>query len=284
MRLWSRFIRLAAALLLASPALAATEIPFESSSGMIWLNVSAVGQTVPLRFLLDSGASASVLDLGTARRIGTPLGAAESVQGVHTRSTAYRLLAFTAEVGGAPVPGSMLALDLSAVSGECRRHIDGLLGADFFRGRIVQLDYAAQKLRLLARSELRATGSSLPLATRHGALCVRVSVADGPADWTRVDTGCNTALQWVVSPGAAGQAGPATIGLAPGGASSLCAEVHLGGERLRGVKVGLHARPIFPGEAGLLGGGILSRFASVTFDATGGRLLLLNREAGSGVR
>ena len=84
-------------------------------------------------------------------------------------------------------------------------------------------------------------------------------------------------LQWVASPDGGGPLGKATIGLASGGAARICTEVQLGGERLSGVKVGLHARPIFPGEAGLLGGGVLSRFASVTFDAPGQRLLLVRR-------
>src|SRR5947209_4494102 len=270
-------MRLAAALSLGSPAVAAVEIPFDSTAGMIWVDVAAAGQSAPLHFLLDSGASVSVLDLETARRLGTPLGAVRGVQGVHTHGNAWRLPAFSAEVAGAPVPSSILALDLSAVSAECHRHIDGLLGADFFRGRVVQIDYAAQKVRLLMRDEVPAAGATVPLLTRHGALCARVSVAGRPAEWTRVDTGCNTALQWVAGPAAAGRGTPATIGLASGGANSICAEVQLGSERLAGVKVGLHAQPIFSGEAGLLGGGVLSRFASVTFDAQGQRLLLVRR-------
>src|SRR3954454_12565732 len=116
MRLSSLLMRLAASLFLGGPVSAATEIPFESGAGMIWVNVSVAGQSAPLHFLLDSGASVSVLDVGTARRLGTPLGAAQSVQGVHTRGTAYRLPGFSAVVAGAPVPVSILALDLSAVS------------------------------------------------------------------------------------------------------------------------------------------------------------------------
>jgi hypothetical protein len=270
-------MRLAAALFLAGPAFAATDIPFESGAGMIWVNVSAAGQSAPLHFLLDSGASVSVLDLGTARRLGATLGAGQSVQGVHSRGTAYRLPGFSAEVAGVAVPSSILALDLSAVSAECHRHIDGLLGADFFRGRVVQIDYAAQKVRLLARSEVRPASAEVPLSVRNGVFCARVSVGGSQPEWTRVDTGCNSALQWVASPLAAGQPARATIGVGSGNASSACTDVRLGEERLSGVKVGLHARPIFPGEAGLLGGGVLSRFASVIFDAPGQRLLLVRR-------
>jgi hypothetical protein len=277
MRLRSRLLRLAAALFHPSSAVAATEIPFDSGAGMIWVEVAVAGQAGPLHFLLDSGASASVLDLGTARRLGTPLGAGQSVQGVNTRGTAWSLPGFAAEVAGARVPASILALDLAPVSAECRRHIDGLLGADFFHGKVVQIDYAARKVRLLAPGDVRAAGAAVPLSTRNGVFCARVSVAGSPAEWTRVDTGCNSALQWVASPGGPGRLGRATIGLSSGGATSIGAEVQLGSERLTGVKVGLHARPIFPGEAGLLGGGVLSRFASVTFDAPGGRLVLVKR-------
>lgn len=277
MRLRSLLMSLFAGLVLASPALSATVIPFESGAGMIWVDVSVPGQAAPLHFLLDSGASASVLDLGTARRLGARLGAAQGVQGVHTRDTAYRLPGFSAHVAGAPVPASILALDLSAVSGECHRHIDGLLGADFFRGRVVQIDYTAQKVRLLTHDEVSAAAATVPFTLRNGVVCARVSVGDSKPEWTRVDTGCNSALQWVAATGAAGKSSRSTIGLASGGASSISAEVQLGSERLSGVKVGLHARPIFPGEAGLVGGGVLSRFASVTFDGPGHRLLLVRR-------
>src|SRR3954469_23410860 len=103
MRVFACLLRLFAALFFASPSFAATEIPFESGAGMIWVNVSVVGQAAPLHFLLDSGASVSVRDLGTARRLGTQLGAAQSVQGVQTRGTAYRLPGFSAQVAGAAV-------------------------------------------------------------------------------------------------------------------------------------------------------------------------------------
>ena len=43
--------------------------------------------------------------------------------------------------------------------------------------------------------------------------------------------------------------------------------------RVSGVQAGLHEREFFPGEAGLLGTGILSNFA-ITVDAPGARLIL----------
>ena len=47
----------------------------------------------------------------------------------------------------------------------------------------------------------------------------------------------------------------------------------LGSERLSAVQTGVHQQPLFSGEAGLLGNGLLSQFR-VTVDAGKSRLLL----------
>ena len=48
----------------------------------------------------------------------------------------------------------------------------------------------------------------------------------------------------------------------------------LGTEKFENVPTDLHAEEIFPGEKGILGNGMLSRFQEVTVDAKGGRLFL----------
>lgn len=265
------------ALLIAGQLQAATEIPFRFRDGMVWVKVAVPGRSAALNFLLDSGAGASVLHLPTARSLGAKLGAPEPVQGVHSRGIAYRVERFAGELGGIAVPQRMLALDLSAVSFGCHQQIDGLLGADFFRGRIVQIDYAAEKLRLLRPAEVSLAGcEALPLVRRGDALCTRVCVAGKAPTWMRVDTGCNSALQWVVKDGGARKARGTSIGVATSTRRHLVTDVQLGNVRLEGIQAGIHARPIFAGEAGLLGNGVLARF-TVTFDAPGKRLLLARR-------
>jgi predicted aspartyl protease len=256
---------------------AATEIPFKYADGMIWVKVSVVGCDSPLNFLLDSGAGASVLDLTVARRLGMKLGRPENVQGVGGHATAYRANDFVASAGSVSTPRSLLALDLSGVSAGMHQRIDGLLGADFFHGRIVQLDYAADKLRLLGRGELNTgAGEILPLAMRNDAMCVRVGVAGNPAEWMRIDTGCNRALEWVAAGAKAKMLLDTSVGISSGSARKVSADVQLGSHRLADVPVGVHTRQIFQGEAGLLGNGILSKF-TVTIDVATGRLLLAKR-------
>ena len=257
------------------PARAATEIPFTFRAGMIWLKVSVAGQSAPLNFLLDSGAGRSVVHLGTAQRLGVKLGARETVQGVDGRCAAYRVQSFAATVGSSmPLPREVLALDLSSVSAGCGARIDGLLGADFFRERIVQIDFAAQKIRLLNRHELPASGAQvLPLVTRNDAFCVRVGVDQNAAQWMRLDTGCSSALEWVVTDAKSRRAAGTSVAAAAGSRAQIHTDVLLGSERISAVKTGIHTGQMFAGETGLIGNGLLSQFL-VTVDAGKSRLLL----------
>jgi hypothetical protein len=55
--------------------------------------------------------------------------------------------------------------------------------------------------------------------------------------------------------------------------------VDFGGHTFRDVPTGIHRTAIFPGEAGLLGNGLLSNFSRVTIDAKTGRLILEGNSA-----
>ncbi len=266
-----------ALLLGAQGLLAATPIPFQFRGGMVWLKVTVSGQSEPLNFLLDSGAGASVLDLDAARRLGVALGSRQNIQGVHSRGVAYRIENFVAHTAGVAIAPSLLAVDLSGPSRACHQRIDGLLGADFFRDRIVQIDFASQTIRLLARGEVQEAGCEiLPLKTRNDVLCARVSVDGNAPEWLRLDTGCNTSLEWVVTSGKAKKLGLTTLGLNSGSTHEILTEVQLGAKRISSVKTGIHTEQIFAGEGGLIGNGLLSRF-TVTIDSAKRRCLLASR-------
>jgi hypothetical protein len=64
-----------------------------------------------------------------------------------------------------------------------------------------------------------------------------------------------------------------TIALASSRGSALLADVAVGQIELRDVPLKMHARAIFPGEAGLLGNAALSKYR-VTIDGIGKRLML----------
>ena len=211
----------------------------------------------------------------TARQLGLKFGGSEAVRGVNSRSTASWVSGFAATANGLQMPASLLAVDLGGASRACGRRIDGLLGADFLEGRVVQIDYKAGKIRLLDRaSATMAGGSSLPLRRLNDGFGVPVSVCGNKAEWMRLDTGCDAALHWVISKRDRLQnSHMVSIGLSPASRNLAKADVCLGTDCLHNVTIGFQEREIFPGESGLLGNGLLSRYR-VTIDTAKNRVLL----------
>jgi hypothetical protein len=274
-----RFVILFLALsLFAGSLFASAPIPFAYRDGMIWVKVSVAGRKERLNFLLDSGAGVSVIDTIAARRVGLKFRDRETVLGASGRCVAFRVEGFRAQAADVPVASSLLALDLSGPSAGCHQRIDGLLGADFLRDHIVEINFAAQTLRLLQRGEVNSEGcEALPLARRNDALCARVSVDGNAPEWLRLDTGCNTSLEWVVTGDKARNLGAA----APAGSNAasvreIQTNVQIGGLRIAAVKTGVHKEQMFADETGLIGNGLLSRF-TIIIDAAGQRCLLAKR-------
>jgi hypothetical protein len=236
------------------------EISFRYQDGLIWLKAEVPGKSESLNLLLDSGSGVSVLDLDRARALGVKVGNPESMQGVNGRAVAYRVDDFQAESGGIALPNSVLATNLQTISNCCHQHIDGILGMDFFRGRIVQIDFVARRVRLLRQRSLSlANCEILPIKICNGAFCVPIRVAEYPAQWIRLDTGCDACLDWVVRhPGKRLTEGT-SFGLSHFSRNYVETTVQIGKQRFV-VAAAVHEEPMFSGEAGLLGNGLLSKF------------------------
>jgi len=263
-------------LLQAEPsASAACELPVQFRDGLLWMEVGVPQSKEALHFLLDSGASASVVNLGTARRLGLELGAKVNVTAVATTLRGYWPVRLSAKASQLKLPGEYLALDLSKLSGACNRSVDGLIGADFFRDRIVEIDYTAQTLRVLSAPPFDVGTNSIPLETRPCGFRVAVNVNGGRSQWVRVDTGCATAFQWVTSRERADRCtSKLAVGLAELSVPQTMTGIRIGNHYLDSVPTGLHRKAIFPGESGLVGNGLLANFGVVTIDAKAGRLFL----------
>ena len=104
---------------------------------------------------------------------------------------------------------------------------------------------------------------------------VPITVNGQKRQWVRLDTGCVSALQWVTSRVRSQDCNPkVAIGLAEVSIPQTETTVAIGQQKFADVPTGLHEKPIFQGEAGLLGNGLLFRFSSITIDAKSGRLIL----------
>ncbi len=262
-RAW--FILVLAAGLIA--ARGADSAPIAQRDGLVWATVDCAG--TPLHFVVDTGAASSCLDLAAARRLGVRLGTPVNVVGVCGRATGYVCAGFEGTIGGMRLPGQVVALDLSGPAQACSQSIDGLIGADFFRGKVVRIDYARGLIERIDRQP--ATGT--PLRFANGVMCAPVAVDGGAVRWTRVDTGCTDALDWCERVGARRPAAGKSVALAWLHGEALVADVTVGSAALHDLPVKVRGREIFPGEAGLLGNGALSKYR-VTIDGIGRRLVL----------
>jgi hypothetical protein len=249
-------------------------IPFQYRDGLVWVKIELADNKGRLNLLVDSGASVSAIDLQTAQAYGMHFGGRCSVQGVSGQTLGYNIEDLRCNLAGNSLPKSFVGIDLGTVSKCCHQHIDGILGLDFFRNHIVRIDFGAGEICLLRDCDPNLKKSDvLPMKIRNGAFCVPVRIDRDTEQWMRLDTGCDSALEWVVNRSRTRQTAGQSIGLSTASAHCIKASVQLGKSSFNQVMVGIHAKPMFPGEDGLLGNGLLSKF-SVTIDGPGSRVIL----------
>ena len=252
--------------------------PFEFHDGFLWVKVQVSQSAEPLNFLLDSGAGVSVINLNTAHRLNVRLGQAVIVQGVQTTSTGYWAERLNATAGSVPLPKNYLAVDLGKLSHVCNCCVDGLIGMDFFRNRVVQIDYANHLVRLVKDAGKAEGQTTVVLKTRRCGIEVPIQVNGSEPKLARLDTGCASALQWVakdVSPKECTQR--TAVALSRFTINETQSIVWFGSNEFQSVTTGIHTEEMFAGEAGLIGNGLLSHFTSVTIDAKHGQLILGER-------
>lgn len=254
----------------------ASEIPFEFRDGLLWVEVREPRSEKPLHFLLDSGASVSVIDIATARLLKAKLGREVSVQGVQSEVQGFWRTKLNATAESVKLPTDYLAVDLSPLSGECKTRIDGLIGMDFFKGRVVQIDFKASLIRVSADRVSSSKSESIPIEFRSCGIRVPIIVNGIPNQWVRLDTGCVSGLQWVAPELQleACQGKKAAVGLSAISITQTKSDVKIGNMSMNRVPTGVHSKSIFAGEAGLLGNGLLRKFDRVTVDLKRNRLYL----------
>ena len=212
-------------------------------------------------------------------RSGLHSGERVTVKGVGSSTVGYWPQPFTAAINDLRLPRRYLVVDLCKLQASCQCRVDGLLGADFMDGRVVQVDFEARKIRLL-RSTQNVIGETIKLKKRRDVWQVPLRVNGSATAWFRLDTGCASGLQWVT-----GTSGPQptstkiSVALTEMSLPVTETTVNAGTTTVTGVSTTLHRSELFSGEAGLVGAGFLSRFSVVTLDAKANRLILTPRSA-----
>jgi predicted aspartyl protease len=184
-------------------AAAPTAIAFELANRHVIVKVS-INRSRPLSFVLDTGAHVAIVRLDVAKELGLSLAGDVNVGGAGPGQQAGRriqsarwsfvgLEAFTQPVS--------LALPLPALPAAMGRDIDGIIGGEFIREFVVELDYQARVITLHNRETFAYSGrgETLPLefnANNHPVLKATVTLTDGTAIERSflLDTGSGLAL------------------------------------------------------------------------------------------
>lgn len=133
---------------------APVEVPFEFVHNQIVVEVKIAGKG-PYSMLLDTDTDPSAIDLATARELGLRLDSKSfpaTGGGAETNLVQLTRLP-TVELGGViSKEVTAGAIDLKKLSAKLERPVHGVLGFSFLKDRIVQIDYAASKIRFFTES------------------------------------------------------------------------------------------------------------------------------------
>jgi hypothetical protein len=124
-------------------------IPFDFDTNQIFVRASVNGGE-PSWFILDTGASANVLDAAFAKKLGIKQESERQSSGAGKGTVKAGLArGVRYDVGGtSTVAETTYLIDLSGQPAILGREIAGILGYDFFIKFAVEVDYEAQVLRL----------------------------------------------------------------------------------------------------------------------------------------
>ena len=153
------------------------ECPIELGSNKPYVQVS-VNNSPPMWFILDTGAGeGSLLAKEAAERLGlqrgsetdTHIGAGEGVRvGIsHIPSATLHV------AGDSMTVNNMMVFSLEHVEPFEGRQVEGLLGADFLRRNVVEIDYATLKMRIIDPADYTPSASAIivPINADEG-LCM----------------------------------------------------------------------------------------------------------------
>lgn len=254
---------------------------FRGKDGIMILD-TRIGDSEPLPFILDTGASPCVVDPVIADRLGISSSAAtERRGGAGMFKSGVTDLPVTLVIGSNQLLCTeTLVTDLSGVTQLVGVRPAGIVGGDFFRGRVVEIDYDRATIAIHDRSTYRRPedGGIVPihLKKNRSFLYANLSVPGGPQNVARellIDTG---SLDHVADPLLKESKTPlkpiTSTGLGSGfaGAAGIWNKVEIGSYTFDDVPGNVPSVPI-------VGNGILARF-NLVFDYEGGWLLLRPRK------
>jgi hypothetical protein len=143
-------------------------IPFElSERGHIFLHVR-VNNSEPLWFILDSGSGDTVLNNRLVKKLNLRIEAEGEAAGAGGEQAAVLTTGVSLDVSGVRLARQKIpAIDFERLEKSIGREIDGMLGYDFIRRFVVEVNYDAltMKVHKATGYRYRGSGQVMPVTT-----------------------------------------------------------------------------------------------------------------------
>jgi predicted aspartyl protease len=162
-----------------SAAQPVAQIPFEPNGNQIFLRVRVNGSQ-PLWFALDTGASVTVINTPTAAALGLKLEGGGHTRGAGGQVQSSSVRGVRLDIGGVRLENlNVTAIELTSIENAAGRKMDGILGYEFLRRYVVEVDYERHFVNLYepAGFVYGGRGESLPLTFVNNHPYVRARVA-----------------------------------------------------------------------------------------------------------
>ncbi len=153
-----------------------TEVPFSIENGHVIVQ-ARIKNSVPVEVLVSTGRQHSSIDIGLTKKYGLQEGyAGEPPVTGHNDRVYFFSVVPDVRVGEVKVSSlSMRLVSLSEISKAVGREIFGVIGADFFKGRVVQFDFNKKVLRFLSQSASDASKNKKAGTDKNGPIVLRMT-------------------------------------------------------------------------------------------------------------
>lgn len=144
-------------------------LQYETVKGVILLHAEIDGR--PATILLDNGSDRSIVDTGFATRAGIKLGAPApsaltgSATRLPTRLTDSVSFALPRAI---TVTGTLVAIDIGAISTALGRQVDGVLGADVLGNLAIMVDPDKQRVSIVGSGDITPGSNAIVIAVVAG--------------------------------------------------------------------------------------------------------------------
>lgn len=237
---------LALAALLASAAPISAE-PLRSYNGRLFIDAEVNGFATEA--LLDSGAEATVIDLGLARRARLPEGTPQTMRGSGGTASARLVEGVTVEALGVELhPEAVVVMDLSEVAARLIQHpTPAIVGRELFDAARLRIDIPAGSIAVVP-GDSEPRGKRLPLTGHAGIESIPV-VANGLPVAAEFDLGNGSGV--LISRALANRLGLRIVGRKQGGGIGgavmrdlvRIARLEVAGRRFRDVTAAVDDQP-----------------------------------------